>query len=231
MTSYTPLPPSATRGRGQDQFAPPGTTVGPPGAGTVHSMTTTALAARPLPINSILKVTGVSFRQDAVRKVVELDEVRIVHDQDNQFDAYACEVRTLDGEALGFVPKELAVRLAGPQPGGIWRARIEEVLRNDTWGLRVRVGPLCSVGNPDAGARVAGLRHRGDGTVEAPNGTVALASVDVPQAVAAPSATVYARSGRLLGTLLNGDADRVHVSTPAGAKATYPRSIVEIRSA
>lgn len=194
-------------------------------------MTTTAAPIRPLPLNTIVPLSGVSFRQDAVRGVVEFDEVRIRHDQDNAFDPNACAVTTLDGRDLGFIPKELAPRMSGPHPGGVWRARVEEVLRGDTWGLRVRIGPLLSQGTRDAGVRSGGLRHRTDGIVAASNGAVAVCETDPQPVEAPPQVPVRARSGRLLGMLLSVDGDRVHVLTTGGLRATYPAAVVRYTSA
>lgn len=193
----------------------------------VHAM---SAPVRPLPPNAIVKVSGVSFRQDAVKTVVEGDEVRVRHDQENQFDAHACSVITRSGEQLGFVPAELAARLAVPHPGGVWRARVVEVLRNDTWGLRIQIGPLVAAGLRDPGATAPGLRHRGDGTIEAPNGAVAVAEpVDAPAVVATCARPkVHARSGRLLGELVSRDGGRVHVRTQTGLDATYPAAVVRI---
>lgn len=197
-------------------------------------MTTTA-PVRPLPLNTIVKVAGVSFRQEAVRQVVELDEVRIRHDQLNEFDANACAVVTLDGVQLGFIPQDLAVRLAVPHPGGVWRAKIEEVLRNETWGLRVKIGPLVTEGRLDAGARAGGLRHRGAGTIEAPNGAVAVTPVTEATAAAgersAPQGQVYAKSGRHLGRLVAAEGAKVVVHTLNGGTATYPAAVVQVRAA
>lgn len=196
----------------------------------------TSTAVRPLPLNTIVKVSGVSFRQDAVRKVVEYDQVLVHHDRQNPHDANACAVVTLDGEHLGFVPKELTRRLAGVTPGGVWRAQVDEVLRNETWGLRVRIGALVSVGQPDVGAQAPGLRHRGDGLIEAANGVLAVAPVDSPadeDAATEPAVelrNVYAKSGRLLGQYVNVDGSRIHVLTPAGLPATYPAAIVTVRA-
>lgn len=197
------------------------------------AMTTTATAVRPLPLNTIVKVSGVSFRQDVVRTLVEYDEVRVRHDRDNQYDEHACVVQTLDGRHIGFVPKELAARLAVPNPGGVWRARIEELLRNDTWGVRLRIGPLVSREPSDAGLRpqAAGLRHRGDGVVTADSGAVALAPAEITEPDPEPRVTgrVFAKSGRLLGDLIQVEGKRVHVRTVNGAQATYPATVVQIR--
>lgn len=197
-------------------------------ASTVLTMNTTS-ELRPLPRNTIVMVAGVSFRQEAVRRVVEYDAVLIRHDQDNQHDANACEVVTVDGQMLGYVPRNLTARLAGVTPGGVWRGQVEEVLRGDTTGLRVRLGDLVTAGLADAGARSGGLRHRGDGTVESPDGTVQLAPATEPEPAPAPAAHVYAKSGRLLGELLGYEGSRVHVLNAQSVKATYPAAVVVVR--
>jgi len=184
---------------------------------------------RPLPPNSIVMVAGVSFRQEAVRTVVEGDEVRVRHDVTNRHDPNACEVVTLDGAALGFVPRDLAPRLSTNHPGGVWAGRVVEVLRNDTWGLRVQIGRLLEEGLPDVGRTAPGLRHLGPGVVEAPGGALAVAD-PTPEPVAVPDKRpiVVARSGRTLGELLARTGGKVVVRNLAGAEATYPEAIVRI---
>lgn len=197
---------------------------------------TSQTGVRSLPTNSIVKVAGVSFHQDAVRRVVECDEVRIRHDRGNEHDANACAVETLDGSLLGWVERTLAPRLSGPTPGGVWRARVEEVYRNDTWGLRVRVGPLITTrAMPDAGLRAGGLRHRADGVMESSDGIVMVADVEEPTSPDScvaddmgEAAQVFAKSGRLLGTLQARDVTKVHVVTPQGRVASYPLAVVRI---
>ena len=194
------------------------------------STATAALPVRPLPPNTVVSIAGVSFRQDVVRTVVEHDEVRIRHDHTNEYDPHACAVTTLDGRQLGFIPQALAPRLSLPHPAGVWRARVEEVLRGETWGLRVLVGPLVeNVG------RDVGLRHRGDGLVESPTGEVSLMHPETPEVAAdgqcGDPKRVFARSGRLLGSLIAVDGSRVRVHTARGTTATYPLAVVDVRGA
>jgi hypothetical protein len=142
----------------------------------VQAMTTT-VDLRPLPLNCVLVVAGVSFRQDVVAAVVEEDELRIRHDLENAHDPHACRVETLTGELLGYVPKGLAPRLSGPHPGGLWRAKVAEVLPGpEATGLRVRLGPLVVDGLPPApgGADAPGLRHHDDGVLDFAQGGVVL---------------------------------------------------------
>src|SRR5690606_14169063 len=151
---------------------------------------------------TVIPVSGVSFRQAAVKTVVENDRLWIRHDTLNEHDPYACQVTRLDGTPLGFVPRHLAARLSGPHPGGVWKALVEEVLRGDTWGLRVRVGPLDHIQAPAVpGADAPGLRHAGDGVVE---DLTAVVAADVPDPRQQPDAapepvTVYTKTGRALG--------------------------------
>lgn len=204
------------------------------GPGTVNTMDTAPV--RSLPLNTVMPVSGVSFRQDTVHTVVENDELRIRHDTLNPHDANACAVETLDGAQLGFVPRHLAFRLAVPHPGGLWQARVEEVLRGETWGLRVRLGPLVVDGlRPQPGAHVPGLRHRGDGVAENDESVVTAEVTDPrterdaapPQG---PRPTVATRSGRVLGELLEERDGRVIVEGPNGT-ASYPAAVVAITAA
>lgn len=183
---------------------------------------------RPLPRNSIVKVSGVSFRQDAVRTVVEGDELRVRHDLGNQHDPHACRVETMSGQVLGFVPAEQAPRLSHGHPGGVWRAHVVDVLRKETWGLRVRVEDLVREGIGDVGQDAPGLRHAGDGTVQTDNGSVAVVDPAPAEPEPEPRPKVFARSGRLLGELLSRENGRVVVLNRAGLEATYPESVVRI---
>lgn len=200
----------------------------------MHGMTKKRLKIRPLPLNTILKVNGVSFHQAAVRTVVEYDEVRITHIRDHPYDPYACAVTTMDGRLLGFIPRDLNARLAVPHPGGVWRGKIETVYRNKTWGLRVRVCELLSQGPQDYGATRPGLRHRSDGVIEAEHGVVAVTPVEVDEDSVAVEENdeevvqVVARSGRLLGELLQRDGNTVRVLTEAGRVAHYPLAVVDL---
>lgn len=198
-------------------------------------MEATQVQVRPLPTHSILKVAGVSYRQDVVRTVVEADRVLIEHDPTNPYDAFACKVLTADGRQLGFIPTNQAHRLAGATPGGVWSGRIENVYRNDTWGLRLSLGELIERRSTDMGQRIGGLSHRSDGLVMTDEGAVAV--LDVSEDPAAdqpeedtPPVPVYAKSGRALGTLLEVVGSRVRVLTEAGTKALYPAAVVRFDS-
>lgn len=201
----------------------------------------TSTPVRTLPLNTIFPVRGTSHRQDNVHTVVEYDEIRIRHDTINAHDPNACSVETLAGVQLGFVPRELAARLAVPHPGGRWRARVEEVFRKETWGLRVRLGPLIEDGvHERAGEREPGLRHAGDGVLETEDGAVTPEPVDTvadaeegaqtpagDAAVPAEPVPVFAKTGRRLGDLLELDGTRVIVATAAGRTA-YPAAVVRV---
>ena len=180
-----------------------------------------------------------------MRTTVEGDEVRVRHDTLNPHDPNACVVETLTGEQLGFVPKELALRLALPHPGGRWRARIVEVFRRETWGLRLQLGPLTVEGVRErAGAQEPGFRHRDDGVAEGDG--VVVATMPDPASAASALATdgsgaatalaqaaatrtpVYAKSGRQLGLLVERTEKHVTVLTAAGSRTVYPAAVVRV---
>ena len=218
-----------------------GAATAPSGAArTVEDMTMTDTSAgtrpRPLPLNTILKVNGVSFHQDVVQRVIDDQELRIRHDTVNPQDRNACAVETVDGVLLGHVPRDLAARLALNHPGGLWRARVVEVLRGETTGLRVRLGPLIVDGLTErAGQSNPGLRHRGDGLVEIAGAAVVVDEPAVtgpdPVSPSEASADVYAKSGRLLGTLKRSGDGRVLVTSPDGVDRSYPAGVVRIQRA
>lgn len=209
--------------------------------------TTTSSAARPpsvrplrLPFGSA--VAGVSFRQAELRDVVEGDHLTVVAAHDNPHDADACEVRTHDGVLLGFIPRALAGRLRASGQGP-WPAVVDEVLRNQTWGLRITVHPTGTVlegGRRERAAARAG-GHDTPGSAAAPAGR--LSGRPMPETVAAAGdggqaasvetgsgRTVKAVSGRTLGTLLRVEGSKVFVDA-GGREIGYPASAVIIEAA
>lgn len=183
-------------------------------------MTNDLATVRPLPRNTIIPVAGVSFRQNVVMTLTEGDPVRVEHDTGNEHDSHACAIYTDTGTHIGYVPKSLAYRLSALRPGGTWRGSITEVLRGETWGVRVRLDGTTASTPP-------ALTHRRDDVVEHANGTVAL-TVDVEQGGPPACKQVFAKSGRLLGTLDSSRDGRVTVVTSQGRKAVFPEKIVRI---
>lgn len=163
-----------------------------------------ATMVKPIPIPVTLMVKGTSYRQDVVRRVHEGLSVTAAHDPDNPHDAQAYAVRTLTGDLLGYLPRELTVRLAHPA----YDATITEVLDGETIGLRVKLlAPLAAAPSVPS----------------APDGGDAH-----PDPVMPSGPPVYSRSGRRLGTLLRRDRHQVHVTTTAGV-VPYPADLVEVR--
>lgn len=191
---------------------------------------------RPLPRNTVLAVVGVSYRQDEVRTVKVDDDVILRHDTANPRDANAVTVETCDGRVLGFIGKDLAPRLSGVTPGGVWSAVVSEVLGQETVGLRVRIGQL--IGRTDAafGANLPGLRHRDDGFTDpaagatiAPSPASADSNADKPDDTT-PPVLVHSKNGRLLGVLREVDGNRVRVSRD-GSVVSYPAAVVLVGDA
>jgi single-stranded-DNA-specific exonuclease len=88
-------------------------------------------------------VVGVTFegRQEAVRRCVEGQPVRVEHDRDNQYDRNAVAVLSADGRQLGFLPSALGGKLVAQYGAGLTLdATVAQVLpHRDSWGLRVKI--------------------------------------------------------------------------------------------
>lgn len=198
---------------------------------------------RPLPTGAIIKVAGVTHRQDVVRTVKVGDPVTIYHDPTNGADENACAITTADGQLLGYVPRAggLAERLAVPAPNGRWSGHIDEVLTGDIWGLRVKLGPFVETTTPSrAGDRVTGRRGSGgfaddDGTPlpddESPTDEPSTDEAPAGPSTEGPDRLVHARSGRLLGVLIAVEGGKVRVRNAAGVELTYPAAVVRITDA
>lgn len=94
---------------------------------------------KPIPLPFTAKVAGVSFHQEVVRGLQEGDLLEVVHDPENPYDATAYAVKRLDGTLVGHLPRELAARLHVREEGGRYQGSVREVLRQETWGLRIQV--------------------------------------------------------------------------------------------
>ena len=169
------------------------------GLSTVRGM------SRPLPKGAVIPVSGVSFRQDQVRNVVEGQELELHHDFSNPHDQLAVRVETGEGALLGYVPAKggLAARLSSTHPGGVWSAVVSEVLRGETYGLRIKVGELIRTVDTTVGSNNKGLRE-----VE----EVDEAGNEVPlEVVTSPTGPVHTVTGRYLGELVGADGKVVRV--------------------
>ena len=164
-----------------------------------------------LPLPCVVPVAGVSFRQTSVRVLVEEQALVVRRDEENPHDPNACVVETLGGEQIGFVQRELAKRLVESRRKS-WSARVSEVLRGETWGVRVEIKDRepSSAGLPSwesVSERVSGI----DDNTEWGGGRK----------------RVRGLSGRDLGVLIKAENGRVLVEKN-GAVVSYPAQIVKV---
>jgi hypothetical protein len=148
-------------------------------------------------------VAGVSYRQDVVQQIVEGQAVLVERDVDNEYDANACAV-TVGGTTVGYVPKALASKLVETADGP-WSGVVAEVLRGDTWGLRVRL----------------------EGEVDGETGTVPTSDEHEPEQ-ADNLREVTSRSGRVLGGFVRRDGDKIVVKSSSGLDIPYPAELVTV---
>ena len=191
-----------------------------------------AWAMEPIHLPATIAVAGVSFRQAELRSVVEGDTLLLETDDDNAHDSQAITVRTADGVLLGFVPKRLAPRLRATG-ATTWPARVKELLRHDTWGIRIEVHP-CATLLESPRDRIAAALQRGSRATEREETSLAAAPVPDSPSGAAPVARrarrlVVAPSGRVLGVLVREDADRV-IAVRDGVEVSFPARSVTLRS-
>lgn len=177
---------------------------------------------------AVTAVSGVSFRQAELREVVEGDVVIVETDDDNPHDDNAVKVTTADGVLLGFVPKALAPRLRATGATQ-WPARIKEVLRGDTWGLRVEIHPAGAQVS-SAKTRLADAIARGSARAEAHADEPLVQPVEQDEERTPPkTVSVVAPSGRVLGVLVRHENDRV-IAVKDGVEVSFPIASVTLRS-
>jgi hypothetical protein len=185
-------------------------------ARAASGITVLDMATAVLPARSIIPVSGVSFRQEALRDVVEGDRVTLIP-VTHPNDPSAVEIRDSAGTLLGYVPRSLNQRF---DRGQIRCATITDVLRNDgTWGLRIQL-----TADPHPATTSTTDTITGDG--------VAADSKSTDDSGADDSATaavmVTTRGGRALGMLDRVENGRVHVIDADGRQAMYPETVVVI---
>jgi hypothetical protein len=178
---------------------------------------------RPLTLPATIPVAGVSFRQGELRDVVEGDHVELVATDDNPHDANAVEIRFAE-KLLGFVPRAVAERLRASDAEK-WQGVVAEVLRGETWGLRVTVHPdgaelPRSAREMKKRAIERGAQRRVDGE------PVPGRDPDAPVTIG--KKRVRAISGRDLGVLVRIEGNRVVVSDDASREVSYPATVVTI---
>ncbi len=173
---------------------------------------------------AVTAVAGVSFRQAELREVVEGDIVVVETDDQNPHDDQAVKITTAQGVLLGFIPKNLAPRLRAT--GAVrWPARVKEVLRGETWGLRVEILPAGStVSSPRT--RLAEAIARGAARIEEP---VLEDTELVEEAPVAKVTQVVAPSGRVLGVLVRQEQGRV-IAVRDGVEVSFPIASVTLKS-
>lgn len=173
---------------------------------------------------AVTAVAGVSFRQAELREVVEGDIVIVETDDQNPHDDQAVKITTAQGVLLGFIPKNLAPRLRAT--GAVrWPARVKEVLRGETWGLRVEILPAGStVSSPRT--RLAEAIARGAARIEEP---VLEETELVEETPVAKVTQVVAPSGRVLGVLVRQEQGRV-IAVRDGVEVSFPIASVTLKS-
>lgn len=193
---------------------------------------------------AVVPVSGVSFRQAELREVVEGDVLTAIAVEDNPHDADAVEVRTASGVLVGFVPKGLAGRLRATGATS-WPALVREVLRGETWGLRIELHPAGSVlvaGRDQAAQTPAGAATQSpDGAVRQPEppgqraeSTVARLADDRASrreedaTARAARQHVIAPSGRVLGEYVRTEGARV-IARSRGGEVSFPAHTVVLR--
>lgn len=170
---------------------------------------------------AIIAVAGVSFRQAELRSVVEGDVVTLVADDENPHDQHAVTVVAPDGSVLGFVPRQLAPRLRATGASR-WPAKVREILRHDTWGLRIEVFP--------AGTELSSPRDRLAAAAARGARPAAASDLQPEPAAARRRSIVVAPSGRVLGAFVRDDGDRV-VVVKDGVEVSFPRTSVTLKDA
>lgn len=149
---------------------------------------------------------------------MEGEKLSIKAVDDNPHDADAVEVRRGE-ELLGFIPRALAGRLRA-RGEREWTGEVVQVLRGETWGLRVVVREI----DGDAHAVKPPLP-----TVEVsrPSGKQR-AGRDQGSIVKVGPKRVKALSGRDLGVLLRESDGKVLVRAEDGRETTYPAGVVTV---
>lgn len=165
-----------------------------------------------------MPVSGVSFRQGVVRSLQEGDRVLLKRDHDNEFDENAIALYTLNGDHFGFVPRAVAERLSHDDCER-WGGEVREVLRGETWGLRVRVTHSNVKDYPSKPKHSSFIAPV---PVELP---------DVEDDEEASGPVVFSKSGRQLGVADDYDPESkvVKVSTGDGESRLFPAGVVIVK--
>lgn len=76
-------------------------------------------------------LVGVSFCADEVSRLIASQPLQIIPEPHNPFDPNALRVVTLQGLAVGYVPKTLAAALSSAHPGQAFRAHVTQLRYHD----------------------------------------------------------------------------------------------------
>ena len=220
----------------------------------VPHMTTATRSAPCTPFPLTVAVAGVSWHQDVVSRMHEGDLISVVAEPENPHDPQALRVDWA-GEAVGYLPRGVAARLARGQVTNLGGS-VVAVVGRETIGLRVELYPLddlvaddlvadgpsteqvivmapaviqpvLALSPPPAGENLHVAR-------DAPNAGAG-SDIAVPSAasIAAPQmgeAFVQVRGGgRILGTYAGTADGAVLAETPAGMVIPFPTDLVDIR--
>lgn len=153
-----------------------------------------------LPDKTVIPVSGVSFKQHELRLIVEGEQVTLERDPKNPYDANAIKVLAHNNTHIGWVPKNLNTRFHGEGP---WYATVVEVLRGQTWGLRLQL--------------------------QLQNQHILTKRVQQTPTPPKTQLIALAPSGRHLGTVLKQKLDTVTIITPQGASMIYPTKRVTLK--
>ena len=174
-----------------------------------------------LPVPVTMAVAGVSYRQGIVRGLSENMHVILRRDHDNEFDENAIAFYTLNGDHFGYVPRAITERLRAEDPDcERWGGQIVDVLRGETWGLRMRV--------THSNVRDYPAKPKQSSYIQPV--PIAIDEQDLPDGADGP--IVFAKSGRLVGHAIDYDATAatVRVSTAGGDDLRlYPAAAVTVK--
>ena len=177
--------------------------------------------AMKLPTPVIIPVAGVSFRQGVVRSMAEGQFVILKRDRENEFDENAVALYTLDGDHIGFVPRNVAERLTRDDVER-WGGEVDQVLPGKTWGLRVRVTHSNVPDYPVKPKHTSFIEPR----------PAELEPEELPDG-AADAPVVFSKSGRQLGVAVDYDPTSkvVKVNAAGGSSRLYPAGVVIVKEA
>lgn len=195
--------------------------------------TTTTAPLRPIPRGTVVAVAGISQYQDTAARVHIGDEVVLKHETSNPYDVDAVRIDTLDGATIGYLSRnhQLNSRLLVNHRGGVWAGLVVERYDGETIGLRVKITELLGHRDPAFGSDHPGRRDRTDHDEPTAADTPAGSSGGPADGGVTPPTLVRARSGRVLGTLVEHQGTKVRVRNADGQVVAFPAAVVAIDTA